>query len=167
MKQSTEITTRARAGLRELGDRLIQDSASTLRLANGSRVISLPGSARSARGYSARLLILDEAAYILDETFAAARALVATGGRIVVQSTPAEEAGAFHAIVTGDDPGWARLTVRSDTVPTIAPEFLEGERRALGEDVYQREYECRFAKAGATLFTAARIASIILPKAPQ
>ena len=37
LKQSTEITTRARTGLTRLGVRLVQDSTSTLRLANGSR----------------------------------------------------------------------------------------------------------------------------------
>lgn len=165
LKQSSEITTRARAGLRQLGERLVQDSASTLRLVNGSRIISLPGSAKSVRGYAARLLILDEAAYIEDETFAAARALVATGGRLVVQSTPADESGAYHAIVMAQDPAWARFTVPSESVPTISPAFLATERAALGEDVYGREYECRFGKAGATLFTAARIASLILPEA--
>lgn len=165
LKQSGEITTRARAGLRQLGERLAADSASMLKLANGSRIISLPGTARSVRGYSARLLILDEAAYISDETFAAARALVATGGRLVVQSTPADESGAYHAIVTGDDPGWARYRVPSGSVPTISPAFLESELLALGPDVYAREYACEFAKAGATLFTAARIASLILPEA--
>lgn len=165
LKQSTEITTRARAGLRSLGERLVQDSSSTLRLANGSRIISLPGTARSVRGWNARLLVLDEAAYIADETFAAARALVATGGRLVVQSTPADETGAYHAIVTGDDPSWARFTVPSTSVSTIAPEFLESERLALGPDIYAREYLCQFARGGATLFTADRIASLILEPA--
>ena len=101
LKQSTEITTKARTGLRRLGVRLVQDSTSVLRLANGSRILSLPGTARSVRGWTAKLLILDEAAFIAPETFTAARALVATGGRLVVQSTPAIETGDFHELVDG------------------------------------------------------------------
>ncbi len=163
LKQSTEIATKARTGFRSLGVPLVQDSTSTLRLANGSRILSLPGTARSVRGWTARLLILDEAAFILPETFTAARALVATGGRLVVQSTPADESGDFYELVTGDDPGWARYTVRSDSVPTITPEFLESERRAMGPDAYASEYECTFGKLGASLFTAERIAALILP----
>jgi tRNA(Met) C34 N-acetyltransferase TmcA len=164
LKQSTEITTRARSGLSRLGVALAQDSTSTLRLANGSRILSLPGTARSVRGWTARLLILDEAAYIDPETFVAARALVATGGRLVVQSTPCDESGDFWELVTAeDDPGWARFTIRSDEVPTISAAFLEGERRALSPDDFDREYECQFSKAGATLFTAERIADLILP----
>jgi len=164
LKQSTEITTRARAGLRNLGDRLDQDSTSVLGLANGSRIVSLPGTARSVRGWTARLLIIDEAAFVEPATFTAARALVATGGRLVVQSTPAAEYGDFHEIVTSDDPDWARFTVRSDEVRTISAEFLAAERRAMSPDAYASEYECAFGKVGASLFTAERIAGLILPE---
>ena len=100
---------------------------------------------------------------MLHETFVAARALVATGGRLVVQSTPADESGDFHELVMAEDPAWARFTVPSDAVPTISAAFLEAERRALGPDAYATEYECTFGKAGATLFTADRLASLILP----
>ena len=68
LKQSTEIATRARTGLRNLGVGLLQDSISTLRLANGSRILSLPGTARSVRGWTAQLLVIDEAAYVDHET---------------------------------------------------------------------------------------------------
>jgi terminase large subunit-like protein len=165
LKQSTEITSRARMGLRNLGVRLDQDSTSVLRLANGSRILSLPGTSRSVRGWTASLLIVDEAAFVEPATFTAARALVATGGRLVVQSTPAAEFGDFHEIATSDDPGWARFTVRSDEVPTISPEFLEAERRAMSPDAYVSEYECVFGKAGASLFTAERLAGLILTEA--
>jgi hypothetical protein len=162
LKQSTEITTRARAGLRNLSVQLVQDSTSVLRLANGSRILSLPGTARSVRGWTARLLILDEAAFIEDATFDAARALVATGGRLVIQSTPADESGDFWEIVTAEDPAWSRFTVRSDEVPTIDPAFLEGERRGMSPDAYATEYECAFGKAGATLFSIPAIERLIL-----
>lgn len=162
LKQSTEITTRARAGLRRLAIGLAQDSASMLRLVNGSRILSLPGTARSVRGWTADLLILDEAGYLEDETVVAARALVATGGRVILQSTPNAESGAFYEAVTAADPAWARFTVRSDEVPTIAPAFLDAERRAMSPDDFAAEYECQFAKAGASLFTAERLAGLVL-----
>jgi tRNA(Met) C34 N-acetyltransferase TmcA len=163
LKQSTEICTRARSGLRRLGLTLAQDSTSTLRLSNGSRILSLPGTARSVRGWTAKLLILDESAFIEPSTFEAARALVATGGRLVVQSTPADESGDFYELVTGDDPDWARFTVRSDEVPTISPAFLAAEARAMSPDAYAREFECQFGKAGASLFTAGMLAALVLP----
>lgn len=164
LKQSTEITTRARTGLHALGERLIQDTTSLLRLANDSRILSLPGTARSVRGWSAQLLVLDEAAFIERDTFTAARAVVATGGRLVVQSTPAGEYGDFYEMVNSVDPRWARFSVRSDEVPSISAEFLESERRAMSPDAFAAEYECQFGRVGASLFTASRIASLILPR---
>ena len=49
-RQSSEVTVRARIGFWNLGETLRQDSATLLRTANGSRVVSLPGSARGIRG---------------------------------------------------------------------------------------------------------------------
>jgi hypothetical protein len=158
LKQSGEILGKARRGLGALGVRLVKDSATLLELRNGSRIVSLPGTARSVRGWTARLLIIDEAAYLEEATWTAARALVATGGRLVVQSTPADEYGPFHELVTGDELGWSRLTVRSDEVSTISAAFLESERRSMAPDAFATEYECRFARAGAGLFTLASIA---------
>ena len=86
----------------------------------------------------------------------------------MVQSTPADESGDFHALATGDDPGWARFTVRSDEVPTILADFLAAELRAMGPDAYASEYECEFGKVGASLLTVERIAGLILPEeAPE
>jgi Terminase large subunit, T4likevirus-type, N-terminal len=165
LKQSTEITTKARVGLYALGIQLIQDSASVIRLANGSRIVSLPGTPRSVRGWTARLLILDEAAYIEPETFTAARALVATGGQMMVQSTPAEEVGDFFELVSDPPPTWRLFNVPSDSVPTISREFLDSERRAMSPDEYAREYECAFGKAGASLFSLNTINSLVMQAA--
>ena len=149
LRQSTEVTLRARLGLWELGERLVQDSTSLLRLGNGSRVISLPGHARGIRGYPVDLLILDEAAWIEDATFTAARAMTAaTGGRVVVQSTPAGPSGFFHELATSTPDGWALIKVRSDEVPTIAPEFLARERAEMSGDLYAQEYLAEFSTAG-------------------
>ena len=47
--------------------------------ANGSRIVALPGSERTTRGYAgARLVILDEAARIEDDLLAALRPTTAT-----------------------------------------------------------------------------------------
>jgi hypothetical protein len=42
-------------------------------------------------------------------------------------------------------------------VPTITPEFLAAERRAMSPAAFSTEYECQFAKPGATLFSLDRI----------
>jgi hypothetical protein len=164
LRQSTVVATIARQGLRALGARLAADSASMIRLANGSAILSLPGTAKSVRGWSAQILVLDEAAYVEPDTWTAARALVATGGQLIVQSTPAGQSGDFWELCRANDPAWRRFVVRSDEVPTISTAFLEGERRAMGPDAYAAEYECQFGRAVAGLFSADRLAGLILPE---
>jgi hypothetical protein len=164
-RQSSEVTVRARLGLWALGETLRQDSASLLRLANGSRIISLPGSARGIRGYAADLVVLDEAAWITAETFTAARPLTAaTGGRLIVQSTPGAPVGPFYELAENVPDGWAFQKVRSDEVPTISPEFLERERREMAPDLYAQEYEATFALGGigGSLFSLDQLAGLIL-----
>jgi hypothetical protein len=163
-RQSSEVTVRARLGLWALGETLRQDSVSLLRLANGSRIISLPGSARGIRGYAADLVILDEAAWITEATFTAARPLTAaTGGRLIVQSTPGAPVGPFYELAEAVPDGWAYLRVRSDEVPTISPDFLERERREMAPDLYAQEYEATFALGGGgALFSPAELAALIL-----
>lgn len=152
-KQSQEIAIRSKAGLLNI-ERLplIQDSASIIQLANGSRILSLPGTATSVRGYTAQLLIVDEAAYVDEETWIAARALVATGGQVIVQSTPKGAAGWFYDLWVGGDPAWNRYRVKSEEVPTISRDFLAKEKISMGEYAYKAEYGAEFLEAGAGLF---------------
>lgn len=168
--QSKELATRARVGLYELGEPLVQDSTSLLRLRNGSRIISLPGNQRAVRGYSPALVVADEAAWIANETYAALRPLLAaSGGRLVVQSTAGNEVGWFFDLASadlGDD--WLRLEVPASAVPFISPEFLARERRELSPEAFAAEYECTFGTGAAALgqlFSADQIDALVLEEA--
>jgi hypothetical protein len=161
LKQSTEVKERAKDGLLALGLRLTQDSASTLALANRSRIMSLPGSPKSVRGWSADLLIIDEAAFLEEETFVAARATVAaTGGRTIVQSTPMGPYGSFYDLWQTEDDAWAKFRVRSDEVSSITPEFLDRERATMTPEKYTQEYEADFVSPGLGLIDADQLASL-------
>lgn len=163
LRQSSEVTARARLALWEWGERLKQDSASLLRTAAGSRIISLPGSARGVRGYACALVILDEASWISDESWAAARPLVAaTNGRLIAQSTPGLASGWFYELATKPPAGWALIKVRSDEAPTIDPTFLASERASTSAELYAQEYEAEFGRpgGGGALFTAGSLAGL-------
>ena len=152
-RQSSEITQKCRLALWELGDKLRADSAGMVQLANGSRIISLPGSARGIRGYAPMLAIADEASWIDDSVYDAMRPMVAaSGGRMIVLSTPGiEGVGFFHGLAT-DTPGhWRRMVVPSTSVPTIDPEFLAREKAHLKAHVYASEYEAQFIPVTAAL----------------
>jgi hypothetical protein len=169
LRQSTEVAMRARLGLMDLGDDLAQDSASLLRLRNGSRILSLPGTDRSVRGYPCDLLVIDEAAWVSDLTWNAARAtVVATRGRIVVQSTPGVPAGFFHDLATATPDAWEFMRVRSDEAATIDPAFLERERREMDPALFAQEYLAEFGAVagGRGLFTAAQLEEMTSDEQP-
>jgi hypothetical protein len=168
MKQSTEVKLKAKQGLLRLGEELVQDSQDTLALTNGSRIVSLPGSPKSVRGWSAGLLVIDEAAFLEPETFLAARATVAaTGGRTIVQSTPISPFGHFFDLFDTPDPGWTKYQVSSEEVSTISADFLASERAKLTEDEYAQEYLGQFASPGLGLVDPARLRALTKASEPD
>lgn len=122
---------------------------------NGSRIVSLPGSEKTVRGYSGvDLIILDEAARIPDELFYSVRPMLAvSGGRMVLLSTPFGRRGVFfEAYANGGIEAWERIEVSADMCPRITKVFLDGERKALGEWWYSQEYECQFRQTTDSVF---------------
>lgn len=92
-RQSSELFRTARGFLRADGvsvPAIVKESALRLELENGSRIIALPGSETTVRGYAAAtLVVIDEAARVSDELMVAIRpTLATTNGRIVALSTP-------------------------------------------------------------------------------
>lgn len=160
-RQSREILLRAKAAIRNLSRDLIEDSASALGLGNGSRLLSLPGTPTSVRGYTARLLILDEAAYLDSDTIVASSALVATGGRTLVLSTPAGAARWFYETWEADLPGWSKINVPTPSVPTVSADFLARQRHELGPVAYAQEYLGEFTAGGSSLFAEEKLRSLV------
>lgn len=163
LRQAAYVASRARMGLLALGEELVQDSQTTIRLRNGSVVAALPGASDTAvRGWSVDgVLCLDEAQWLKKEVWQAARATVAaTGGRILVQSTLGDPDTWFHDLAENTPEGWARLVVPSSEAATIAPEFLARERAELDPVTYGMEYDCRWPdplEAARGLFTQEQI----------
>lgn len=142
-------------------------SALRLELANGSRIIALPGSEKTIRGFSAvDLLILDEASRIEDALYYAVRPMLAvSGGRLVAMTTPFGKRGFFFdewsrvtaedgtgADLNGDTDPWRRIKVTAYDCPRITEAFLDEERQALGAWWFKQEYLCEFADTIDSLF---------------
>jgi hypothetical protein len=119
-----------------------------LELANGSRIIALPGKEQTIRGFSGvRLLVIDEAARVEDALYKSVRPMLAvSGGRLVTLSTPFGKRGWWYEEWTGGGGDWERYEVPASGCPRITAEFLAEERRALGDLFFQSEYECRFVE---------------------
>ncbi len=145
-RQSAELLGKVRALAMAQPTRigLEQLSVLSMRLDNGSRIISLPGRAEVIRGYSADLLVCDEAAWIPDSLYESVRPMLAvTGGRLIALSTPFGKRGWFHEAWTGAE-DWHRSMVTAHEVPRISAGFLAEERRSLPANVFAAEYECVF-----------------------
>jgi hypothetical protein len=116
-----------------------------IEFASGSRILSLPGTEGTVRGFSeVALLIIDEAARVDNALYVAVRPMLAVSrGRLVALSTPFGKRGWFHDEWHGDG-AWERVRITAEQCPRITAEFLAEERQALGERWYRQEYGCSF-----------------------
>jgi hypothetical protein len=157
-------------GIRE-DEVAVSDAQLSMEFANGSRIISLPGSPDTIVGFSAiSLLILDEAARIKDDLYALVRPMLAvSGGRLIALSTPFGRRGWFYsawercdeARLRGQSEPWQRFRITAEECPRISAEFLAEERMAIGERWYRQEYETEFCDTIDAVFRSEDIAAML------
>jgi hypothetical protein len=168
LRQSGELFRRVLAfyhGLEGLPSRpgVKAESALRLELMNNSRVISLPGSERTTRGYSrAGLIIVDEAARVdaeLITSLAPMQAVARGRRRFIAMSTPAGRLGWFYERwqAAAADRTWRRVEVPAAACPRIGAEFLAEQERELGPLLFRQEFGCEFADSAETLFATALV----------
>jgi hypothetical protein len=150
----------------------IARTARRLELANGSRIMSLPGTERTVRCFSGvSLLVIDEAARVDDALYCAVRPMLAVShGRLVALSTPYGKRGWFHDEWHGEG-SWERVRVPATKCARIPAAFLEEERRAMGDRHFRQEYMTEFAETIDAVFSYADIeaarSSEVLPLFPN
>jgi hypothetical protein len=142
---------------------LLRETALTLELENGSRVVSLPENESGVRGYSgARMIVIDEASRVSDDLYFAVRPMLAVSrGSLVLLSTPFGSRGVFHREWQDGGPEWRRVKITATDCPRITPEFLAEERTALGDRWFRQEYFCSFEDAVDMVFAASDIEAAI------
>jgi hypothetical protein len=148
-RQSAELFRKVRDAYDALGRPVppVADapSASRLELANGSRVVGLPGKEGTIRGFSrVALLLIDEAAKVPDDLYRAVRPMLAVSrGRLVCLSTPFGQHGFFFREWHSDRP-WRRFRVSWRDCPRIDAAFIENEVASMGKSWVDQEYNCLF-----------------------
>jgi hypothetical protein len=155
-RQSAEFVRKAAKMVRKLkirprGD---GDNAISLLLPNGSRIVGLPGTEGTVRGFSAvSLMLIDEASRVEDEMYKALRPMLAVGdGDLWLMSTPYGRQGFFYETWAHGGDAWKRVSVTGTECLRIKASFLEDERRAMGELWFQQEYLCEFVDGGGSVF---------------
>ncbi len=156
LRQSQELFSKIAGFYRDLGRPIAPQGERrlSLELANGSRIVTLPGTERTVRGFSGvDLLLLDEAARVDDGLFYAVKPMLAvSAGALIMLSTPYGKRGVFHEEWAGDG-AWQRYEVPAAQVPRIPASFLEAERRSMPEWWFAQEYNCEFRETEDQLFT--------------
>jgi len=146
-RQSAEIFRTVMGFYRKLdgAPELTAESVLRAEFKNGSRIIALPGSEKTIRGYSgANLIILDEASRIEDELIGGLTSMLATSdGSFLALTTPAGKRGWFYEQWISQEQ-WTRVRINASQCPRISKAFLDEEMRRLGPSVFQQEYDLEF-----------------------
>ena len=127
----------------------IQRTVITLR--NGSKIIALPCSPNLLRGYTAHLLVTDEAAFFNDDKTVFYSVLLPmlqnTRGTLIASSTPWGKDSVFYQFT--QDPAFSKRWVKIDEVVKAGlttQEFIDDMQRRTPIERFRREYLAEFVE---------------------
>jgi hypothetical protein len=155
-RQSGEFLRKVEGFARTLGTRPRGDGDNEISLAlpNGSRIVGLPGTEATIRGFSAvSLLLIDEAARVIDDLYLAVRPMLAVSdGALWLLSTPFGKRGFFYEAWAHGGAEWERVQATGPECPRISRRVLEEDRREMGERSFRQEYLCEFEGSTSGIF---------------
>lgn len=156
MRQSSELfrkVTDFGGDLKTLPDK-VENNRLSLRFVNQSRIVSLPSSEATVRGFSrASLIVEDEAGRVPDDLYFAIRPMLAVSdGRLILMSTPFGKRGHFYETWEHGGNQWERVSIPACACPRISEAFLKEELITLGSWWYSQEYECKFVQTTDQVF---------------
>ena len=136
-----------------------RQTRTVMEFTNNSRVLCLPSGedGSNIRGYSADLIIADEAAFIPDEVFyqALLPMLATTDGTMLLLSTPFGSSGflydAFHNDLEDDYFTQRVATYRN---PTVSDEYISNQQRQLSSIDFKQEILGQFVESASSFFSA-------------
>ena len=148
LRQSTELFRKVQS-LMAMMDRpppLREDTKTSCELLTGSRIVCLPASESTVRGYSGvSLLVEDESARVPDAFHNACKPMLAvSGGRHVLLSSAFGKRGHFYDCWDLERPGWERIFITAAECPRISQEFLDSELAEVGIWWFSQEYQNKF-----------------------
>lgn len=156
MRQTEEFLRKSSAFVRRLGLPVRGDGSNphSLQFPNGSRIVGIPGTPDTVRGFSAvSLMLIDEAAWVSDELYQAVGPMLAVSdGDLWLISTPNGPRGFFYEEWTNGGDVWTRVRVPASQFNRIPRRFLDEQRASIGERAFSQEYECEFVGAEGSLF---------------
>lgn len=151
---------------REIGQQLrrtdlviTRSTLTELEMSNGARVVALPSTSDTIRGYpSVSLLIIDECAFLQGENggedlISGVLPMLTKDGQVFFSSTPAGKNNYFARLFLDAKPGDGihRIVVRGTDIPRLA-EKVERMRRTLSATKFRQEIEVEMLADGQAYF---------------
>jgi hypothetical protein len=165
-RQSELLLAKAREPVRSLPASMqpVRRSRTELAFANGSRIIALPGVAATIRGYTADLILIDEAAQMDgEELLVALRPMLdISRGRLIGLSTPNGRRGWFYQAWQSEEP-WHRVQVAATDCPRHSADSLAAQQRQMTPAAFASEYLCQFVDGLNSVYTEADITAALDP----
>jgi hypothetical protein len=122
------------------------DNTTSMEGVNNSRIVSLPESEGTIRGYSAaNVIIEDEAARVSDALSMAVEPMLAVShGRYIQMSTPYGRIGHFFVNYHNPNIIAEKYEVPWHQCPRISKDFIASYRAKFGDSLTRQEFECQF-----------------------
>lgn len=156
LRQSGELFRKVSGfmGVLEQRPKLEEDNKLACKLKNGSRIVSLPSTEATVRGFSAPDLVIEgEAARVSDELYAAIRPMLAvSAGKLILMSTPFGKRGHYWGAWDEGGDQWTRIKVTAEECPRISSAFLDEERQSMPAFWFDQEYQCEFLEDESAVF---------------
>ncbi len=123
-----------------------------IQLTTQAKIIALPCSENLLRGYTANLVIADEASFIPEKiiTEIIYPMLSTTNGTAILLSTPWDKNHFFYKAFL--NPTYSTHKIPSNQNPLIPNAFLKEMQQNMTTDAYQREYQAEFTEAQTSYF---------------
>ena len=118
-----------------------------MQLKNGSKIFCVPigDTGDSMRGYTATMIIIDEAALVPDRAWDAIEPVIsATKGRVILLSTPKFKKGFFYK-ASLDKTNYIVKTISARSCPRHTKDFLDRKQSEKSAVVFAQEYLGEFA----------------------
>jgi hypothetical protein len=141
-----------------LAGSVVDESASVVRLSNGSVIRSVPASPKAVRGKSIDLLVMDEAGFIADELWQAAKFTVIARpeSRVILASTPWGREDRFFAVAyragQRQEAGHSSHHWPSTVSPLVDRTLLEMFRATMTDREYRTEVLAEWVDASGAYF---------------
>lgn len=128
-----------------------------INFSNGCKVQISATSESAIRGKSCNALIIDEMSHIepniMKAFWSAVYPVISSSkkSKALIASTPNGVGNKFHElwdIAENPESDWANIKVSWRDVPGKTEEWAKQERLALGDDMFEQEYECKFLESG-------------------